>query len=166
MMVYDELLDNLEQSYSIHLQLKTCSEQKKEAIVANNLEELNRIVNTENKLVQQIQVLDEQRQKLANMYLQEHGFISAGQPTLSALIGVTHQAQKKHRLTEIHTRLSGLLRELKELNQLNQQLIEQSLSYLQFQIGLLVDDGSDTMIYHNPGQPAANKGYSSFDTKI
>ena len=148
-MAYDALMNNLEQAYKTQLLLKTIAEQKREAIVHNHLEEINRMVQLEGKLVGQLDQLE-----------------TAGQIKLSTLIGVTHHAERKLQLMLMHSKLSAIVDELRTMNELNQQLIQQSLSYLQFHLDLLIDDGNEGLTYQNPAAPLAKQGYSSFDAKI
>lgn len=165
-MAYDALMNNLEQAYKTQLLLKTIAEQKREAIVHNHLEEINRMVQLEGKLVGQLDQLETERIHLAEEYMRQNGFMPAGQIKLSTLIGVTHHAERKLQLMLMHSKLSAIVDELRTMNELNQQLIQQSLSYLQFHLDLLIDDGNEGLTYQNPAAPLAKQGYSSFDAKI
>lgn len=165
-MVYEALIRNLEQSCQICQELKVYAEKKKDAVIHNNLDELNRIVYAENKLVQQADALEQERQQLAVKYMQHSGFMPVGQISMSVIIGVTHDAQRKQELMKLQKQLSELVNDLKERNDLNQQLIQQSLDYLQFHLELLVEDGGDAVTYQHPAAAKAKLGYSSFDAKV
>ena len=61
--------------------------------------------------------------------------------------------------------ISSILKELKEVNDLNSQLIEKSLEYIDFSINLIAGDLPD-ITYNAKKSGGKDKGGSFFDQKV
>lgn len=85
---------------------------------------------------------------------------------LTELSRLVFDPEDKLRLLQIQQKLSDTVRRLKKANELNQKLIEQSLTFIDYSLDLLVGRPNQDFTYHHPsdkGNSAARPGL--FDTR-
>jgi flagellar biosynthesis/type III secretory pathway chaperone len=156
------IINTLEQMIHIQKRLINSSEQKKAALIQRNLDELNQIVQEEARLVKQLGELENQRKEQAETALQAHPFLAFSQlaDTLPA-----DSAAEKLRL-HIHT-LKQLTVELQAKNKVNEQLVRDSLSFVQHMIDQVAHSGQRHFNYQSPLSPQNVLAESRvfFDTK-
>lgn len=158
-----ELLERLEEA---HLQMLDLAAVKKQTIIDNKVEGLIDIMNRESKLMKVIGQLEERRTEAAYTFMQSVGIRSNLNLTLTELSRLVFDPEDKSRLQHIQQKLSGTLQRLKEANELNQKLIEQSLTFIDYSLDLLVGRPNQDFTYHHPsdkGSSAARPGL--FDTR-
>jgi flagellar biosynthesis/type III secretory pathway chaperone len=146
-----ELLDNLIQ---LHKALYTLAMQKKDVLVKGQVDELVAITRQEQKLIKGITAAETARQNVVKGLTAEKG-LSLQEGTLAEWIKLTTSAEEKTRLTSCRNELSRIVTELRDANELNQQLLEQSLSFVNLTLDLITDTPEDDFIYGNP----ATEGY-------
>lgn len=141
-----ELLDNLIQ---LHKALYTLAVQKKDVLIKGNVDELVAITRQEQKLVKGITAAETARLSVVRELTAEKGF-TLQDGTLAELIKLTISAEEKRRLTALRNELSRIVFELRDANELNQQLLRQSLSFVNMTLDLITDTPEDEFIYGNP----------------
>lgn len=114
------------------------------------------------KLIDQ---LEEQRISSAYKFLQGRGIKSKLNLTISELSRLVFDLQDKQRLLSIQARLSETLNELKQLNELNRQLIEQALSYIDFSVETMSYYEEFETTYHRPDEKNSTIRSGLFDTR-
>lgn len=150
----------------LHRQLIEAGNDKKQAIIANDVERLAAVMNRENRLLKQVAETEALRQGAAEEFLREKGIRSQLQLTVTEMTRLVFNPEEKTELLDVQRQLMDRLTELKELNQINRELIEQSLAFIDYSLNLLVSRPEDDMLYQNPNQPStAGKGRSMFDTR-
>lgn len=159
------ILEILQKQTEVYEQLIELADQKTPVLVNNEVQQLNAIMLQERKLVKRTEELEVSRMQHTNIFfanMRSHYRLGK----LSDLIKAVTNADDKVALTQYHRLLTDLLGELKRKNDLNQQLIQQSLSFLDFSMQLLVDDPSDDYTYKHPQTIAYGKstGYG-YDKK-
>lgn len=98
--------------------------------------------------------------------MREKGIRSQLQLTVTEMTRLVFNPDEKTELLDVQRQLMDRLTELKELNQINRELIEQSLAFIDYSLNLLVSRPEDDMLYQNPNQPStAGKVRSMFDTR-
>lgn len=117
-MNYAALYDVLRQQTAVLLKTKHLLDQRRQALVANSLQQLNEAEREEILLHQQMRFLEEKRT----------GLCPAGK-TLSAIIEASPSDYKTKLELELVT-LRRLAADVQEANTLNRMLLEQSLSYV------------------------------------
>lgn len=160
------LMNVLEELRESHQQLISLGEQKKEALISNRVDRLISVMNQESKLSRHIEQLDEQRTQAAYAFLQERGIKSKLNLNITELSRLVFDLEDKQRLIQIQKHLADTLQELKKLNELNQQLIQQALSYIDFSIESMSYYAESEATYQRP----ADKNVSAvraglFDTR-
>lgn len=153
-----ELLDNLIQ---LHKALYTLAVQKKDVLIKGDVDELVAITKQEQKLIQAVGSAEEARQAVAAHLFAFLGF-TRDNGTLSDLIKLTTSAEEKMRLTTYRDELMRIVSELRDANELNQQLLEQSLSFVNMTLNLITDAPEDDFIYGNPAAEAFRGSHRSF----
>lgn len=160
------LLDTMEQLHGLHTQLLETAEQKRHVLVGNQVGELNKLVNHEAKIIRQIADLDRVRVEAINEYLIKRGFRPDPRVTITDLVKMIYKAEEKQQLLTAQKKLVDVLTELKRMNVLNQQLIEQSLAFINYSYDLLLGPPEEDVIYQKPTQmPGALKRNGLFDTR-
>lgn len=143
-------LDTLEQENHILEQLIVLGHAK-QAHVAD-AQQISAFSSQEQSLIAQLQQAETERESL-------FGKIAPGQ-TLNTWL---EQSENGTGLAQEHIlALREKLGTLRELNDVNKQLIQESLAYIQFSLNMLIDDSSTT--YAKRGNQAQNKSF--FDRKV
>nr|WP_281358124.1 flagellar protein FlgN [Saccharibacillus qingshengii] len=146
----NRLLEILEQMETAHQRMLELGEEKKTAIMKNDVDRLIAINNQESKMIKAIGALDQHRAEAAYALMQEKGIKSKLNLTMTELARLLFDPEDKNRLLQIQARLAHILRELKSLNDINQQLTEQSLSFINLSIDLMVGTPADSYTYTHP----------------
>jgi flagellar biosynthesis/type III secretory pathway chaperone len=149
-------MEILQKQSEVYEQLNNLADEKTPVLVRNDVQQLNAIMLQERKLVKRAEELEVSRMQHTNIYfanMRSHYRLGK----LSDLIKAVSNADDKVALNQYHRLLTDLLGDLKKKNDLNQQLIEQSLTFLDFSMQLLVDDPSDDYTYKHPQTLAYGK---------
>ncbi|MCY9665110.1 flagellar protein FlgN [Paenibacillus alginolyticus] len=160
------LLETMDKLQEAHEALLVLARDKTQVIVKNEINQLNIIVNKESKWIRTIAEANQQRIQDIGSYLISRGYNPNPKVTISDLIKVIFKAEEKQALTGAQQKLLVTIKEIKDCNNLNQQLIEQSLSFINYTIDLVLGAPEDDVVYQNPNQQAhGTKRSGIFDTK-
>ncbi|PWW08359.1 FlgN protein [Paenibacillus cellulosilyticus] len=159
------IIEILQKQSEVYERLIQLADEKTPMLVRNDVQQLNAIMLQERKLVKRAEELEVSRFTHTNIFFSNmRSHYRLGK--LSDLIKAVTNADEKVALTQYHRLLTDLLAELKRKNELNQQLIQQSLSFLDYSIGLLVEDPSENYIYKNPMSTGYGQTtYSKYDRR-
>lgn len=159
------IITTLQQQLILYETLLEMEKSKKQLIIDNEVLPLNVLTQKEKLLVAKVEQLELVRSQLTLRYFKDIGFrFRTG--ILSVMIQSVSNQEDKAQLLQLHGQLNALLSELKQVNALNQQLINQSLAYLDFSISLMVEDPSQDMVYQHPmNQLSGNKRNGIFDSR-
>lgn len=150
------LLELLERLDDTHLQMLELAVLKKQSIMDNQIDSLIDLLNRESRLIKVIGQLEEQRAEAAYVFLQGVGIRSNLNLNLTELARLVFDPEDKARLLHIQQKLSGTLYRLKEANELNQKLIEQSLTFIDYSLDLLVGRPNQEITYHHPSDKGSS----------
>jgi len=152
MTVWDDFLAVLKKENQILRELIDLSVEKQKHI--NNAQEVSRVAGEEQKNVKLLEAIDKERAELFDV-------LSLGKSLEDWLASLDSERQDE--VAPLLLDLTESLGRLQSLNDLNQELLAQSLSYVHFSLNLLMgDDTSPT--YARPGGSTAGK--SIFDRKV
>lgn len=126
-----QLLVLIENLYKLHSSLYTIAMKKTEVIKQGDIESLNGIMNEEHKHIHAIKQLEEARLKAAKEICPEKE-----SPTVTDCLE-RMKGSEQEQLLAAANKLAELLANIKEQNQLNQQLLHNSLKFVQFSLQLL-----------------------------
>lgn len=158
--LYD-LLDNLIQ---LHRAMYTLASQKKDVLVKGEIDELVAITRQEQKLIKGVTAAEMARQTVVKELSVEKGF-ALQEGTLAELIKLTTSAEEKVRLTSYRDELTRVVTELRNANDLNQQLLEQSLDFVNMTLDLITDTPEDDYIYGKPTHDIRQANRTFFNKK-
>lgn len=165
-MAVESLVSVLGQLQAAHIEMLQLGEQKKEAIVVNKVDALIMLINQESKLAKKIELIEQQRLQAVHEFLEERGIKSKLNLTISELMRLVFDAEEKRRLYQAQTDLNDVLQKVREINEINQQLIKQSLSYIDFFIETMSLHVESEATYQNPLEKSYGVARSGlFDTR-
>ncbi|RXT04478.1 flagellar export chaperone FlgN [Ammoniphilus sp. CFH 90114] len=157
----------LERLLEEHKELLELAEEKKQVLINGSLNELQIIVAKESQRVNKIKDYDEERQRLVQEFLILKG-IRRQDHSLRDCIPLMESQEEQRMFSQLRNELRELLLRLNRINGLNQQLLEQSMSFVQYTLEVLTEDNAPTVTYGNPLNQATAKrsGKGFFDSKV
>lgn len=165
-MSVQNVIDVLHQTDEMYRKIIELGKEKQQAIMDNDIALLTKLMNQEARLLKQTEELDELREQAALQFLQENGIRSQLKLTITEMTRLVFDVTEKQQLLAAQAQLSDTLRELKRLNGINKELVEQSLTFIDYSLNLFVSEPEDDMMYRDPSkQHAAQKPRSFFDTR-
>lgn len=161
------IVELLNEMTELHEELIQLSVNKRNVIMSNEVNELAAIVKKEAKLIKDISNLDQKRVVLVCEYMISRCYQPNTSITLSDLNKLVFKAEDKLQLSDARNKLESKLKELKETNLTNKQLVELSLNFIDLSLDLLTGSFEQELIYRNPNQQHGTKRNSTmFDSKI
>ena len=152
------LINLLEQLDQVHMNMLDLADHKKKAIVDNQVDSLIQLMNQETKGMKQIEQLEQQRVSAVHQFLQESGIKSQLNLNLTELSRLVFDIEDRKKLLHIQNQLSNTLARLKVANDLNQKLIEQSLSFIDFSLDIMVGRPNQDVTYQHPSERSSVMG--------
>ncbi|WP_139491157.1 flagellar protein FlgN [Brevibacillus dissolubilis] len=145
----DELYEVLENLLKLHQALYTFATQKKEILIKGDVTALTAISQKEQKFIKAISAAEAKRIELIDQLFAERG-LPVQNATLQDFIKSWTGAEEKQRLTHYRDELMRIVSQLRDANELNQQLLAQSLSFINYSLDFLTDTPEDDFIYRKP----------------
>jgi flagellar biosynthesis/type III secretory pathway chaperone len=165
-MAIEGLMQTMDKLNQIHLVMLELAELKTSVLVQNQVDKLNQIVNKETSLIKQISELDRQRIEDISQFLVHKGYRPNPNITVEDLVKLLFKAEEKQALKQSQRNLIETLEKIRALNVLNQQLIKQSLAFVDHSIDVLSNVADADIVYHHPNdRNYSNSKSGMFDTK-
>ncbi|HYE83659.1 MAG TPA: flagellar protein FlgN [Clostridia bacterium] len=160
------IIDILKKEHGYYKDMLELSKSKKRIIVEGKVTELDKIVKLEQNMIFDIGQLERKREEEVTRLRAALNFNSA-QVTISQLAKEL-QPELKKELEDIQDKLQETFSELKEVNDINGQLIEQSLEYIDYSINIVSGAGMETgSLYEDIGKNKSKQSKKNiFDTKV
>jgi flagellar biosynthesis/type III secretory pathway chaperone len=161
-----QLIAALEKQRAFHEELVDLAERKREALIRNGVDEVSAIVNRETKLMRAVEELLRQQSDATNAFFRAKGFQPTRAITVTELARMVTDPEEKESLQSARDRLSEAVAVLKQKNELNQQLLEHSLAFINYTIDLIAGP-EEGPTYSNPAQQQGKTGKRSgyFDSR-
>ena len=133
----EELITTLERELEAYQKLLPVAEQKTQAIIANDLSEVQKITELEQEAISKISSLEQKRADIMeNIGIVLNKRVSdLTLPKLIEMLG--KQPSEREALARLHKDLTYTLKELATINGHNKNLIEQSLEMISYNMNLL-----------------------------
>lgn len=164
----DELINVLEQENKEYETLVLLSKEKTPVIVKGDLEKLQRITEVEQEFVGKIRNLERKREEIMG----DIGNVLSRDPKTTKVTDIiellSKQPVEQQRLSEIHDKLKTTLGNIKQYNDINANLIKESLEIVEFNLNLVTSLYQDTGIsnYNKNAQSVSALGATGvFDKK-
>lgn len=163
--LWEKLIDVLEEERVLYRDILELSRHKTGTIVEGKVAELEQLTGVEQKLMLSVGGLEQQREETVKQLTRRLN-ISADELSISTAINQAGNGFGD-RLKELKDDISEILKELKNVNDLNSQLIEKSLEYIDFSINIIAGNPSDVTYDSKKGRSVGrNKGGKFFDHKV
>lgn len=147
---FQQLVQQLQQLLLIYRALFTFADEKKNAIVQNNVESINMITMKETKALKPVPELEASTRNLMTKLQRELGFRPKLKMTLSEMVQLLIDPKHKQELAELQDDLTHMSERLKQANEHNQQLIQLSLEYVHFSLDAICGPEEDEVTYKRP----------------
>ncbi len=163
-MSIQEVTLKLEQMNEVHCTLLDLAEQKKQVLIHNEINELSLLMKQEAKLVKLITVYEQEWLGATVRFFHDKGLHPSPNITISDLAKMVYHPQEKASLLRAQAELVETIHRLKKVNQFNQELIQQSLAFIDYSLDLVTGSFEQEAVYHNPAQQTNDKmRIGSFD---
>jgi flagellar biosynthesis/type III secretory pathway chaperone len=140
----ENLINTMEKLLKLHQSLYELSTKKTDIVIKGDMDALNQIIKDEQAHIAAINKFENERQKFAEVLLP-----GVDNPSISdclEAVGGTH----KEALNRLRTELLEIVTQIKDKNELNQQMIYQSLQFVNLSLHLFAPQPED----FNYGPPA------------
>ncbi|MEK0313761.1 flagellar protein FlgN [Cohnella sp. 56] len=160
----EAILEPLDGLAALYDQLIGLSRAKREAVIANRVDEVAAITNREARLVQQAGELESKRAAAVQQLVSGMG-LGTRPVRMEQLIRIVPSAEAKRALQTVTSRLAESTDELRRLNDANQRLIRTHLEFIHYSIDVIAGPSEDEATYHRSLQEQGFSRPSQFDTR-
>lgn len=164
--IYD-LKDVLEEQKECYEGLCALANYKTEAVINKDVEFLTEVIEREEEFVGRLRVLDSQRESLMNDIALVTGLDYATLTLTKIIEKVGAELEVSKALVECREAILKLMDELKSQNEINKQILEQSLEFVEFTLNAIKSTQyTETSInYVKPGMSQELQSISTFDKR-
>lgn len=164
--IYD-LVDVLAEQKECYEGLVTLATYKTEAVVQKNIEVLTQVVEREEAFIGRVQMLDQKRETLLKDIALVTGMKYQSLTITQIIDKMGKDIEVSQKLIQLRKELKELIEKLKKQNELNKQVLEQSMEYVDFTINAIkTTQLTETQAnYTRPGAAYEERARSFFDQK-
>ena len=160
-----ELINILDRQRELYRKLLEIAKNKQPVLVKGDLAAIERFTKQEEKFVVGVGKLEEQRSRV-HQALANHFHVPEAEMTLGD-IALRVGAELGDKLTQVGDCLKDILNELKDVNNLNNILIKQSLDFIEFSVNLISSIGETPSYPEQSGVSSKNQTKARlFDQKV
>lgn len=134
-MTVQSILMMLSHLEKLHTSLLRIATDKTELLKTGDINGIDQLLKEEQAHLAAVMQLDQQRVDAVKQYLAEQGCSIAEEPTMTQIIELV-EGQDRRLLEEAKDRLLHVIHELKQQNELNQQLTYQSLQFVNLSLDM------------------------------
>ncbi|WP_163970551.1 flagellar protein FlgN [Oceanobacillus halotolerans] len=129
------ILQAIEKLTNIHISLLEVSKEKTASIKEGKIDQLQTILVKERKDAQILEQTEAKRLQLVDQWFQEKGIHA--EATISTMLDYILDETEKQQLVDATTALTNMITKLKQQEQLNQALIQQSMQFVEISLDML-----------------------------
>ncbi|MDQ6422507.1 flagellar protein FlgN [Paenibacillus sp. LHD-117] len=161
-----QILIVLQELTNEHRQLIEYGKAKTEAIRNNHIDGIAYISGKEKKMLERIVELEKNRTFLVGKYMLSQKLTGAQRSfKMEKLIQAVFHVEEKTQLSKLWKELNGVITELQDINEFNQQLVRMTLEYLHFTQDLLLGPEDEDVTYHKAVQGLVQNRSGKFNMK-
>jgi len=162
-----KLIDYLSKELSYYKNLLNYSNEKNKKLLEKNLDEISIITNKEEKLVSKIKDLEISRVALLKE-ISESANLDFSNLNMSKVAELSSDAKIKKQILLLKDELSTTLEELRRVNDLNTEMIKQSLEIINHTVKVMGSTVTNPQLYNKSKKDHISKNQQSFlfDKKI
>jgi flagellar biosynthesis/type III secretory pathway chaperone len=160
-----QIINMMEKLVDVHQTLNEQGVRKTEILKTGEMKALEALMKEEEATVSQLKAFEDERNAAVDSFLEQKSILP-GNVTIEALIKFV-KPEEQDRLTAVHQMLLNEIVALKQRNELNQQLIQQSLQFVNLSLNMVQPQAQPTN-YDRPGKQknqTDNNRHSLFDSK-
>ncbi|WP_117148967.1 MULTISPECIES: flagellar protein FlgN [Paraliobacillus] len=135
-MSMQEINASLQQLLELHQSLYSISKSKTDVLKDGDTDELQQLLKKEKKHVQAVNQIEKRRLEQVSAWATSNQ-LDLEEPNVTSLLEVVEDTTEKQQLEDITTQLAEVLVNLKQQEQLNQQLTHQSLQFVQLSMNMI-----------------------------
>lgn len=159
-----ELIQTLKEMMGYHKELLHASKEKTESLKDGDMNELQRILAKERKLVRKIEEVEKTRQAIVEKWIELHGHDDL-EATITQILEKIEDDGERAELEQTVIELTTTLTELKAQEKLNLDLLNQSMQFVQLSLDLL-NPSLKSMNYTEKNRQVSDApNHSIFDSK-
>lgn len=158
-----ELYEAMQRLVDLHVDLVEISQNKTEEIKQGDMEKLSKLLMQERKQVQLISQKESERQELVEKFFVEKNAENEEQ-TMTNLLAFIDDETEKVEFEKVMSALIDAIVELREIEQLNKELMEQSMQLVQLSLDML-QPSINRMNYDGKQNIQESSKRSVFDSK-
>lgn len=151
-----DIVKTLENLMLIHEELYKVSKEKTDLIIEGSAEELQHLLVKERKYIQLLEQFEKKREKEVENWFDSQQITAEDMTLTNMLEKITNEVEKK-RLENITVQLTNIIIELKQQEQLNEDLIRQSMQFVHMSLEML----HPTIEQMNYGNQKKNKNITN-----
>lgn len=158
------MIQTLAQLLKIQQRLNDLAKEKTELLKQNEVQKLEKLLKAEEAEVYLLEEAERKRQTAVSNFMQKQG-IENEETTMSALSRYL-TGEDKELFEKLHVKLMEEVVELRERNELNEQLTKQSLYFVNAQLAFLSPESTTNVTYQRPNNKTEGQSRQSiFDSK-
>lgn len=161
--LWENLIDILEQEGRLYQDILELSRRKTDTIVEGKVKDLEQLTGIEQKMVMNAGQLERQREEIVRRLAADLE-IQPERLNFSLVLDKT-EGQLKQRFLDYREQIDSTLKELKQVNDLNSHLIKKSLEYIDFSINLISGSPSELTYDNSKDKNGKDRNASFFDKK-
>ncbi|WP_404356196.1 flagellar protein FlgN [Cytobacillus firmus] len=156
----EALTATMEKLHKLHKSLYELAVKKTDMIKTGDMDALNQMLKDEQAHIAAIGKMEQERQRVSQDLVPD-----LPSPSLGDCLSMLSE-EDKHPLNGLKDQLSMLIQELKERNQLNQQLIYQSLQFVNMSMSLVQPQQNQSLNYVHPQANKIKHPQGMFNSKV
>lgn len=161
----EKIIEIIKKEHEYYKGLLQLSNKKKAIVVEGKVAELEKIVKVEQNLIFDLGQLEKFREQELLKLCQT---LQLGSKTTISELAKQLPQQHAQQFLELQAQLSNTINELQNINEINGQLIQQSLEYIEYSVNMLTSVGPTNSLYDDiksTGHAQESKK-RLFDTKV
>lgn len=151
----------------LHEELLTLSKAKTEAVKQSDNEQLVKVLTKERQVIQKIEQLERAREQLVDQFFTQLD-IQSEEKTITDLLEAIEDPIRKQELEQSVAKLIQLIVSIRENEQLNSELLQQSMQFVQLSLEMIQPQAQNISYGDHAKQKRTDSGQkkSVFDSKI
>jgi len=142
------MLEVLQEQAKVYSAIRSMAEKKQERLLERDIPGLEKLVLAEEMLILESGRLEERRQLLSEALAENLSLCP--EANLEDLCQAAGEPYARD-LRAVANEISAVLKDVSQLNSLNQELIETSLAYVNYSLGILTGGSPDAPVYGETG---------------
>ena len=133
----EKLISTMEKLLKLHKSLYEIAQKKTETVKIGDIDALNQILKDEQAHLQAINLLENERQKFTSSLV-----LRTEKPTIEDCLAVVDESTR-HTLDHLRSELKNVITQIQQRNELNQQMLYQSLQFVNLSLNLIAPQPED-----------------------